>query len=99
MGGHRGLVVSGAGSLLDFTGPLFHFAQSAGTSAQLLQSTVSAVGDGKLRLESIAAADTCDKGDVGTYSWSLNPSGQILTVTEDQDACSARAGAVAGPGG
>jgi hypothetical protein len=96
MGGHRGLVVTGAGSLLDFTGPIFHFAQSAGTSAQLLQSTASAVGDGKLRLESIAAADTCNKGDVGTYSWSLNPSGRILTVAEDQDACPTRAGAVVG---
>ena len=30
MGGHRGLVVTGAGSLLDFTGPLFHFAPIRG---------------------------------------------------------------------
>ena len=96
MGGHRGLVVPGAGSLLDFTGPGFHFAQSAGSSSQLLQSAASPVGDGKLRLESTAAADTCQKGDVGTYSWSLNPSGRILTVTEDQDACPTRAGAIVG---
>lgn len=96
MGGNRGLVVPGAGSLLDFTGPGFHFAQSAGSSNQLLQSAATPVGDGRFRLESTAAADACKKGDVGTYSWSLNPSGRILTVTEEQDACPTRAGAVVG---
>jgi hypothetical protein len=96
MGGHRGLVVPGAGSLLDFTGPEFHFAQSAGTSAQLLLSAESSVGDGKIRLETTAAVDACEKGDVGTYSWSLNSTGRILTISEDQDACSTRAGAIVG---
>ncbi len=97
MGGHRGLVVPGAGSLLEFSESTFHFAQSAGSSAQLLQSSASAVADGKVRLgQSTAAADACAKGDVGTYSWSLNPSGRILTVTEEQDACPTRAGAIDG---
>ena len=95
MGDHRGLDVPGAGSLLDFTSG-FHFSQSAGNAAQWLESTASPVGDGKLRLESKFTADTCTKGDVGTYSWSLNPSGRILTITEEQDACPTRAGAVVG---
>lgn len=95
MGGHRGLVLPGAGSLLDFTTG-FHLSQSAANAAQRLESTASPVGDGKLRLESKAVADGCNKGDVGTYSWSLNPSGRILTITEDQDACPTRAGAVVG---
>jgi hypothetical protein len=95
MGGHRGLVLPGAGSLLDFTTG-FHLRQSAANAAQRLESNASPVGDGKLRLESKAALDGCNKGDVGTYSWSLNPSGRILTITEDQDACPTRAGAVAG---
>ena len=96
MGGNRGLVVPGAGSLLSFSEATFYFAQSAGSDAQLLRSVASLVGPAKLRLESSVAADGCDKGDVGTYSWSLNPSGRILTVTEDQDACPTRAGAIVG---
>ena len=96
MGGHRGLVVPGAGSLLNFNLPGFYFAQSAGSSAQLLQSAASPVGDGTFRLESTAAADACQKGDVGTYGWSLNSSGRILTVTEERDECPTRAGAIAG---
>jgi hypothetical protein len=62
----------------------------------MLKSTASAIGEGKIRLESSVAADTCDKGDVGTYAWSLNPTGRVLTVTEEQDACATRAGAIAG---
>jgi hypothetical protein len=96
MGEHRGLVAPAAGSLLFFDQSTFYLAQSAASSAEMLKSTASAVGDGKIRLESPAAADGCAKGDVGTYAWSLNPSGRILTVTAEQDACPTRAGAVAG---
>jgi hypothetical protein len=96
MGAHRGLVAPEAGSLLFFDQSTFSLAQSAGSSAQMLKSTASTVGDGKIRLESSVAADTCNKGDVGTYAWSLNRSGRILTVTEEQDACPTRAGAISG---
>jgi hypothetical protein len=96
MGEHRGLVAPDAGSLLSFDQSTFFFAQSAGSSAEMLKSTASAVGNGKIRLESSVAADTCDKGDVGTYAWSLSRSSRVLTVTEEQDACATRAGAIAG---
>jgi hypothetical protein len=96
MGEHRGLVAPAAGSLLSFDQSTFFLAQSAGAPAQMLKSTASAAGDGKIRLESSVTADTCTKGDVGTYAWSLNASGRILTVVEEQDACATRAGAVAG---
>jgi hypothetical protein len=96
MGAPRGLVAPEAGSLLFFDQSTFYLAQSAGSPAQMLKSTASAVGDGKIRLESSVTADTCTKGEVGTYAWSLNPSGRILTVTEELDDCPTRAGAIAG---
>jgi hypothetical protein len=51
---------------------------------------------GQLRLGGTSARGGCDARDVGTYDWSLSPSGETLTVTISSDACAARAGAVAG---
>ncbi|HEY6570882.1 MAG TPA: hypothetical protein VIZ22_11345 [Candidatus Limnocylindrales bacterium] len=96
MGEHRDLVAPDAGSLIEFRENTFAHAQSAGSSVQLLQSTAAATGDRQLRLVSAAAGDGCEQGDIGTYSWSLNPSGRNLTVTHELDACQARADAIAG---
>jgi hypothetical protein len=38
----------------------------------------------------------CQRGDVGTYTFSLSASGKVLTLAEIADACAARSGAVSG---
>jgi hypothetical protein len=96
MGDHRGLVAQSAGTAIQFTQNSFVLRQSAGSAAEFLQSTASATGAAQIRLESAAASDACAKGDVGTYSWSLTPSGRTLTITEKQDACPTRAGGLDG---
>ena len=54
------------------------------------------MGDGQIRLVTTADSNGCTTDDVGVYSWSLSPSGRVLNLTAEQDACTARAGAVAG---
>ena len=96
MGGHRGLVSPEAGTVINLTQDSFHLAQSAGSTAQYLQSTASSTSDRQLRLELTIGGDGCQRGDVGTYSWSLSPSGRTLTIVEEQDACPTRAGTIVG---
>lgn len=96
MGDHRDPVAADAGASIVLSTTDFHLAQSAGSSLQYLQSTASATGDGQIRLVTVADSNGCTKDDVGVYSWSLTPSGRTLTLTAEQDACSARAGAIAG---
>ena len=96
MGGHRGLVAPEAGTLISFTQDTFQLAQSAGSTARYLESTASSTGDRQLRLELTSGGDGCQVGDVGTYTWSLSPSGRILTIVEEQDACPTRAGTIVG---
>ncbi len=96
MGDHRDPVAADAGASIVLSQNDFHLAQSAGSSLEYLQSAASATGDGQIQLVTIADSNGCTKEDVGVYSWSLTPSGRILTLTAGQDACSARAGAVAG---
>jgi hypothetical protein len=52
-------------------------------------------GEGQITLVTDAAA-ACGKGDIGRYSWSLSPSGRILTVTTNLDDCAIRSAAFAG---
>ena len=96
MGEHRGLVAPEAGSLITLDQSSFYLAQSAGSAARWLESDASATGDGHLRLQSTLNTNACDQGDVGTYSWTLNPSARILTITEEGDDCPTRAGALEG---
>ena len=96
MGGHRGLVAPEAGTVINLTQNSFHLAQSAGSTAQYLQSTASSTPYRKLRLELTNGGDGCQGGDVGTYEWSLSPSGRVLTIVELQDACPTRAGTIVG---
>ena len=96
MGGHRGLVAPEAGTLINLTENTFELAQAAGSTARYLKSTASSTGDRQLRLELTDGGDGCTSGDVGTYSWSLSPSGRTLTIVEEQDACPTRAGTIVG---
>ena len=96
MGDHRDPVAADAGASIVLSDSDFHLVQSAGSNLQYLQSTASATGDGQIRLVTIADSNGCTTDDVGVYSWSLSPSSRVLSLTEEQDACTARAGAVAG---
>ena len=96
MGDHRDPVATDAGASIVLSESDFHLVQSAGSNLQYLQSTASATGDGQIQLVTTADSNGCTKDDVGVYSWSLTPSGRILSLTAEQDACTARAGAVAG---
>ena len=96
MGDHRDPVAADAGASIVLSDSDFHLVQSAGSNLQYLQSTASATGDGQIRLVTIADSNGCTTDDVGVYSWSLSESSRVLSLTEEQDACTARAGAVAG---
>ena len=96
MGDHRDPVAAEAGASIVLSENEFHLSQSAGSSLQYLQSSASATDDGQIRLVTIADSNGCTKDDVGVYSWSLTPSGRILTFTEAQDACRSRADAISG---
>ena len=52
--------------------------------------------DGHLRLTSTNGSASCAIGDVGTYPFTVSPGGKILTIGAGQDACAARAVAMAG---
>jgi hypothetical protein len=59
-------------------------------------SSASIDADGHLRLTSTSLSTPCTTGDVGTYPFTVSPGGKILTIGAGQDACAARAVAVAG---
>jgi hypothetical protein len=96
MGDHNDLVAAEAGSAIVMEGTGLHLTQSAGSDATYLWSAASATSAQQLRLETQITGDGCEKGAVGDYSWSVSPSGRILTITAERDACSNRAAAVAG---
>jgi len=96
-GGHRDFVQLDKGSTLAFTSRgLVMNESNEWDSLRFLDSSAAAVGDGQLRLELTTNGNGCEAGDVGTYSWSLSPSGRTLTVTPDSDDCAARLSAVPG---
>ena len=96
MGDHRDPLPADAGASIVLGKNDLHLRQSAGSSLPYLQSTASAIGDGQIRLVTKNDSNGCTQDDVGVYSWSLTPSGRILTLTADRDPCTARASAIAG---
>ena len=89
---------SSSGSALEFSGTGLDIAQAAGSTKRYLTSTASAVGDGRLRLELTDPdeSDGCRAGDVGLYAWEHSPSGRVMTITAESEACTSRLEAVAG---
>jgi hypothetical protein len=97
MGEHRDVVRLNKGSTLLFGTTTFVMTESnQWDRPQLLESSASAVGDGRLRLESTTDRSGCEVGDVGLYGWSLSPSGRTLTITTESDGCADRSQAVPG---
>ena len=91
-------ILATAGTIVNFTADnQFFITQSNQTDSHFLNSTASSVGDGRFQLETPDGVNgPCLKGDIGRYSWSVAPSGRILTIVANSDACPTRLGAVPG---
>jgi hypothetical protein len=91
---------SAAGTIINFTADnQFFIIQSAQNVDHLLNSVASGAGGGQFQLtteEAGGASGPCSNGDVGLYSWSVAPSGRILTIAATSDDCPTRLGAVPG---
>jgi len=63
----------------------------------ILGSTVAPAGPDRITFTTTDATIGCEKGDAGTYAWSLSPGGTTLTLVADgADACAARLVALPG---
>jgi hypothetical protein len=90
-------IIATAGTIINFTADdQFFITQSNQNDSHFLNSIASSVGDGQFRLETESINGPCLKGDIGLYSWSVAPSGRILTIAANSDACPTRLGAVPG---
>ncbi len=91
-------ILAKAGTIINF--PIdnqFFITQSTQNDGHILNSIASSVGDGQFQLETPDGVNgPCLKGDIGRYSWSVAPSGRILTIVADSDACPTRLNAVPG---
>jgi hypothetical protein len=87
-----------AGTTINFTANnQFFITQSAANENHYLNSVASSVGDGQFQLETTGTGGgPCSTGDIGRYSWSVAPSGRILTIVAGNDDCPTRLGAVPG---
>ena len=96
MGGERTVpgILATAGTIINFTADNeFFITQANQNEDHFLNSIASSVGDGQFQLE---GTPSCNTGDIGRYSWSVAPSGRILTIVANSDDCSWRLGAVPG---
>ena len=99
MGGERVVpgILPAAGTMLNFTEQgTFFITQSNQNEDHYLPALASSEGIGQFRLESTTGDGSCANGDTGIYSWSVSPSGRILTISAELDDCATRLGAVPG---
>jgi hypothetical protein len=90
-------ILATAGTIINFTADnRFFITQSNQNQNHFLNSVASSVGDGQFQLEGAAGGGPCSTGDIGRYTWSVNPSGRILTIVANSEACPTRLGAVPG---
>lgn len=86
----------GAGSTVVFSASSLAITQSNEQNTAHLTATATLVG-GQLRVQTgQGVAGGCTSGQAGTYSFSLSPSGQTLTITTTSDDCAVRGAALAG---
>ena len=89
-----GLDQWGTGFLSLASGPS-DFGPEPGAGAS--RSAIAAAGPDTLAVTATAETQGCAVGDVGTYRWSLEGKGTVLTLTAvGPDACAAREAALAG---
>src|SRR6185369_3892014 len=97
MGGPGTLTSSGAGTSLLFGAEGVFVAQSNLNNAALLTAAVSASAPDQLRVTTAGTTTGgCAATDAGTYTWSLSPSGRVLSFSRVDDPCAEREGALTG---
>jgi hypothetical protein len=95
MGGHNDIVAGSAGSSILLDGTTLAVQQSNANGASNLLAGASAIGPGRLRLESTNVGP-CLNREVGEYAWTRSSSGRVLTISAVRDDCAGRVEAVAG---
>ena len=96
MGGTNSLVQTGAGSTLVIGAEGFAVAEATSGNAPVLTASAAATADDQIRLSTAGLSARCDVGQAGTYTWSLSPSGRVLSFYAADDACATRDNAVRG---
>lgn len=74
----------------------FWMTQSASSSELRVRADAVSLPRNRVQLTAQLADPDCDAGDVGVYRWTVTPSGQILTIVAETDACAARQTALRG---
>jgi hypothetical protein len=82
-------------SFLELTSSTMKF-NAADSGRRILASAASLTRDGTLEFKLDADRPDCRHGDVGTYAFTLSPSGRALTLTTVAEECALRAAAIAG---
>jgi hypothetical protein len=90
-----GLVPPPITSFLEVTAATEEF-NAADTGPRILTSTASLDPKGNLEFVLNEDGSGCHAGDLGTYSFTLSPSGRALSLTAIADACAARVAAIVG---
>lgn len=86
----RETVGAGEGSSLLLTGGVYSVSVSNRNDSEVIGGALlSAEGD-SFSVSTGAGLSNCEKNDVGRYSWSVNASGRVLTVTLGEDPCERR---------
>ena len=94
MGGHTTYVAGEAGSSIQFRGDGVELVQANAMANPKMRSDASGEGPDTIRLTGPSAG--CAPADIGTYRWSVSPTGRTLTLVAVADACAARSAALAG---
>jgi hypothetical protein len=89
MGGPSPLMAPGTGSNMAMFADGLNLAQSNLNGSFSLTASASAAG-GHLTVTSGGRQARCPDGQVGTYAWTLSPSGRTLTLSTVDDPCAIR---------
>jgi hypothetical protein len=66
------------------------------TGQPILESAATLAGKDSLRLQLVGDSAGCHSGDVGTYTFTLSPTGRALTLHTAVDPCASRVAAISG---
>jgi hypothetical protein len=83
-------------SIITFQGFEFYSMNDQFGAGSDLESFISAEGPDSIRMVSRVPSGGCQSNDTGTYRWATSSNGEHLTMTAMDEACAARAEAVAG---
>jgi hypothetical protein len=86
-----------AGMTVLFSNGNFWMTQSNLGNDLRLHARAVTLGDDRLMLTARGDDSDCADGDIGIYTWTLSPSGQLLRLTAVSDECAPRLAALPGP--